>query len=67
MRETAAATAIELGEDQIELPDVLTDLQERTELTRRSLVRILTECGRLDDFRRNPQEFIERTAESITA
>jgi type III restriction enzyme len=44
---------------------VLTDLQDRTQLTRRSLVRILTECGRLKDFKRNPQAFIELAAEVI--
>jgi type III restriction enzyme len=44
---------------------VLTELQDRTQLTRRSLVTILTECGRLADFRRNPQAFIELAAEII--
>jgi type III restriction enzyme len=46
-------------------PDVLTDLQDRTQLTRKSLVRILTECGRLKDFKRNPQAFIEIAGEVI--
>ena len=54
-----------LGEADVELPDLLTDLQDRTQLTRRTLVRVLTECGRLDDFKRNPQQFIEQTAEII--
>ena len=44
---------------------MLTELQDRTQLTRRSIARILCESGRLDDFRRNPQEFIERTAETL--
>ena len=47
------------------VPDVLTDLQDRTQLTRKSLVRILTECGRLNDFKRNPQAFIEIAGEVI--
>src|SRR3546814_18610659 len=34
-------------------------------LTRRSLVTILTESGRLSDFKRNPQAFIELAAEVI--
>jgi type III restriction enzyme len=34
-------------------------------LTRRSLVTILTESGRLNDFKRNPQAFIEQAAELI--
>jgi len=63
--ETAAAAPITIEETDIELPDLLTDLQDKTHLTRRSLVRILTECGRLDDFRYNPQQFIELASESI--
>ena len=54
-----------IEESDIELPDLLTDLQDKTQLTRRSLVRILTDSGRLDDFKRNPQQFIELAAESI--
>jgi type III restriction enzyme len=52
-------------EDTIELPDLLTDLQDKTQLTRRSLVRILTNCRRLQDFKRNPQQFIEIAVEAI--
>ncbi|MFZ5527977.1 MAG: type III restriction-modification system endonuclease [Pseudomonadota bacterium] len=59
------AYTVGLDESDIELPDLLTDLQDRTQLTRRSLVNILTESGRLDDFRRNPQQFIEHSAEQI--
>ena len=59
------AYTVGLDESGIELPDLLTDLQDRTQLTRRSLVTILTESERLDDFRRNPQQFIEQTAEQI--
>ncbi|MGO8750458.1 MAG: type III restriction-modification system endonuclease, partial [Thermoguttaceae bacterium] len=63
--ETAASAPVVLEEGDIELPDLLTDLQDKTQLTRRSLVRILTGSGRLDDFKRNPQEFVELVAESI--
>ncbi len=63
--ETATSAPVVLDEGDIELPDLLTDLQDKTQLTRRSLVRILTSSGRLDDFKRNPQEFIELVAESI--
>ena len=47
------------------LPDVLSVLQDRTHLTRRSLATILTECGRLQDFQLNPQQFIDRASEAI--
>ncbi len=63
--ERGAARTIVLNESDIVLPDLLTDLQERTHLTRRSLVRILKESGRIDDFTRNPQQFIEIAAECI--
>ena len=49
----------------IELPDILTDLQDKTQLTRRSIHRILVDSGRLDDFKRNPQQFIDLAAEGI--
>lgn len=63
--ERGSARTIILNESDIVLPDLLTDLQERTHLTRRSLVRILKESGRLDDLLRNPQQFIELAAECI--
>ena len=63
--EVAGASTVVLDEADVELPDLLTDLQDRTQLTRRTLVKILTECERLDDFKRNPQQFIEQAAEII--
>lgn len=64
-KEKAGAATVVLEESDIELPDVLTDLQDRTQLTRRSIVKILTECGRIDDFKRNPQQFIELAGQTI--
>jgi type III restriction enzyme len=63
--ETVTSTPVTLDEGDIELPDILTDLQDKTQLTRRSIHRILVESGRLDDFKRNPQQFIELAAEII--
>jgi type III restriction enzyme len=63
--EHKGASIVSLDETDIELPDILTDLQDRTQLTRRSIQRILIESRRLDDFKRNPQQFIEQTAEAI--
>lgn len=54
-----------LYEDNIQLPDLLTELQDRTQLTRKTIVRILTESMRLNDFKRNPQQFIEMSADAI--
>jgi type III restriction enzyme len=64
-RETASSAPIILEEQDIELPDLLTVLQDRTQLTRRSLVRILTESDRLDDFKKNPQQYIDLVSDSI--
>ena len=63
--ERGGAATVVLEESGAELPDVLTELQDRTRLTRRSIQRILRESGRLDDFRRNPQQFIELAAQTI--
>ena len=60
--ETATSAPVTLDEGDIELPDILTDLQDKTQLTRRSIHRILVDSGRLDDFKRNPQQFIELAA-----
>jgi type III restriction enzyme len=64
-KEKGGSQTVVLDEKDIELPDVLTDLQDKTQLTRRSIQRILSTSGRLDDFKRNPQEFIEIAAEAI--
>lgn len=56
---------IALSEGDIELPDILTELQNRTQLTRKSIGRILVESARLNDFKRNPQQFIEIVADAI--
>ena len=63
--EKAGAATVVLDETDIELPDLLTDLQDRTQLTRRTITNILVGSGRLGDFKRNPQQFIELAAEII--
>lgn len=64
-KEKATSATVTLDENDVELPDILTDLQDKTALTRRSIGRILVESGRLNDFKRNPQQFIEMAAEII--
>src|SRR5271165_3677455 len=63
--ERGGAATVVLDEADIELPDLITDLQDRTQLTRRTIKRILVDSGRLDDFKRNPQQFVELAAEVI--
>ena len=63
--EREGAQTIVLNEADIELPDLLTELQDRTQLTRSTIRRVLTDSGRLDEFKRNPQAFITLAAEAI--
>ena len=55
--------------DQIDikhsLPDILRYLQDETRLTRRTIVRILIGARRLEDFKNNPQKFMEAVSEII--
>lgn len=48
-----------------ELPDLITYLQNETNLTRRTIVKIINESGRLESFKNNPQKFIEQAATII--
>ncbi|MEP6494787.1 MAG: DEAD/DEAH box helicase family protein [bacterium] len=64
--ERPGAATVVLTETDIELPDILTELQDRTQLTRRTIQRVLSASGRLDDFKRNPQQFIDLAAEAIS-
>ena len=63
--ETTGAATVVLEAADIELPDILTELQDRTQLTRRSIHAVLVGSGRLADFRRNPQQFIELAARAL--
>lgn len=47
------------------LPDIVSYLQNETHLTRRSLVTILLQCGRLNDFKNNPQKFVDEVSAMI--
>ena len=65
VKETSAPNYTPIHEDDIELPDIITDLQDKTQLTRKSIVQILRESDKLEDFLRNPQQFIDYCAEAI--
>ncbi len=47
------------------LPDIVSYLQNETNLTRRTVVAILTQCGRLQDFKNNPQKFTNEASAII--
>lgn len=56
-------SVIEVSEQQ--LPDLLSVLQDKTGLTRRSLVQILKDSGRINDFIKNPNSFINEVITRI--
>ena len=63
--ETGASAYTIIHDDELVLPDIITDLQDKTRLTRKSIVRILRESRRLRDFQRNPQQFIDSCSEAV--
>lgn len=63
--ERSSSAPIAIDEASVELPDILTELQDRTQLTRRTIKRILLDSRRLNDFKRNPQQFIDTAAEAV--
>lgn len=56
---------VDVEEHQFVLPDIITFLQNETKLTRRTLVEILKQSKRLDDFKKNPQQFMDEVAKII--
>lgn len=67
MKGGLTATALSSAQERIShmhqaLPDLLAYLQNETELTRSTLVRILKESGRLAEFFNNPQRFMDAIA-----
>ena len=47
------------------LPDIVSYLQNETNLTRKSIVKILTKTKTLESFKKNPQFYIEQVTEII--
>jgi type III restriction enzyme len=69
-RRGIASTGMRVSEDRVSMnsfpvPDVLAYLQNETELTRSTLVRILKESGRLGDFFTDPQRFMDPVANTL--
>ncbi|WP_315115492.1 DEAD/DEAH box helicase family protein [uncultured Clostridium sp.] len=57
--------SIDIEEPNFILPDIITFLQNGTNLTRRTLVEILKKSERLSDFKKNPQKFMDEVASII--
>jgi type III restriction enzyme len=61
--ETASRSAELAGTYQ--LPDIISELQEATSLTRRTLVDVLTRSGKLKEFIGNPNDFISMVKRNL--
>ncbi len=61
--------AVSVAEEKVTyggpVPDLLAYLQNETELTRSTLVRILKESGKLGEFFNNPQRFMDAVATNL--
>ena len=63
--ERTLGTPQAMEDEGLLLPDILTELQDTTGLTRRSLARILVDGAQLWQFKRSPQAFIKATSDLI--
>ena len=48
-------------EEEVALPDIITYLQNETYLTRKTIVNVLIESETIEQFKKNPQEYMEET------
>lgn len=55
----------ETYEEDIELPDIITYLQNKTDLTRQTIIKLLIESKTLDKFKINPQMYMEEISKRI--
>lgn len=51
----------------VQIPDLLSYLQGKTELTRSTLAQILIQSGRLGEVKHNPQQFLDQALAAIQA
>ncbi|MEW1632110.1 DEAD/DEAH box helicase family protein [Streptomyces sp. NPDC089173] len=51
--------------DSEDLPDILSVLADRTQLTRATLAHVLTDSGTLGQFRENPQSYIDQVSRQL--
>ena len=56
---------LDVEEHKFILPDIITFLQNETRLTRKTIVAILKQSKRLEDFKKNPQQFMDEVAKII--
>ncbi|OOB77873.1 MAG: hypothetical protein BEN18_09515 [Epulopiscium sp. Nuni2H_MBin001] len=67
--ETTQTKTVVVADDisQVTLPDILTFLQNKTDLTRNTLVEILVQSGTLEQFKINAQRYMDEVAKILSA
>lgn len=58
-------TAVVIENAMFTLPDIITFLQNETNLTRKTIVEILKRSKRLEEFKNNPQKFMDEVSSII--
>lgn len=58
-------TPYDVKSAEISVPDIIGYIQEKTELTRSTIVRILEESGRFSDCLKNPQMFLDLAVQEV--
>ncbi len=61
-----AESGTEIAAHDRVLPDVVAELSGRLPISRDTIVRILSRCGRLGEIEVNPSQFIDRVAGAVT-
>lgn len=57
---------VHAADDKVPLPDIITFLQNETYLTRRTIVDILIKSRTLNQFKKNPQQYMDETLKIIS-
>lgn len=57
-----SATSYGVYDECVQLPDILTYLQNETQLTRKTIAEILVQSGKLELFKKNPSKFMQEVA-----
>ncbi|AKK05685.1 restriction endonuclease [Corynebacterium mustelae] len=64
-KQSELGSRTQLITDGYVLPDIISQLQEATSLTRRTIVEILQKSGRMEEFLHNPNDFIVMAKNAI--
>lgn len=60
-----SSSELDMAEEEVVLPDIITYLQNETFLTRGTIVDVLIKSGTLEKFKKNPQQYMENALKII--